>query len=122
MNGDSHVPTRIVEGILQPVAPTTAEQRLARKNEPKARGCMDCGSDSEAEDGSENGCLDCGSDSEAEDGSDNSMVVDEGKQDFTNPIDRRNFDLEDDQALLKLKDSNDETDVEALQVGDYHFF
>nr|GEV16231.1 hypothetical protein [Tanacetum cinerariifolium] len=26
LNGDSHVPTRIVEGVLQPVAPTTAEQ------------------------------------------------------------------------------------------------
>nr|GFA38650.1 hypothetical protein [Tanacetum cinerariifolium] len=38
LNGDSHVPTRIVEGILQPVAPTTAEQKFARKNELKARG------------------------------------------------------------------------------------
>nr|GEV95483.1 hypothetical protein [Tanacetum cinerariifolium] len=27
LNGDSPVPTRIVEGVLQPVAPTTAEQR-----------------------------------------------------------------------------------------------
>nr|GFB04382.1 hypothetical protein [Tanacetum cinerariifolium] len=38
LNGDSPVPTRIVEGILQPVAPTTAEQNLARKNKLKARG------------------------------------------------------------------------------------
>ncbi|GJY36392.1 hypothetical protein Tco_0421770 [Tanacetum coccineum] len=53
---------------------------------------------------------------EAKDGSDNSMVVDEGEQDFTNPIDRRKFNLEDDQASLKLKDSNDETDAEALQI------
>nr|GFC60440.1 hypothetical protein [Tanacetum cinerariifolium] len=45
---------------------------------------MDCGSVSEAEDGSDNGCMDCGSDSEAEDSSDNGMVVDEGEQDFTN--------------------------------------
>nr|GEY39623.1 hypothetical protein [Tanacetum cinerariifolium] len=37
LNGDSLVPTRIVEGVLQPVAPITAEQRLARKNELKAR-------------------------------------------------------------------------------------
>nr|GFD01597.1 hypothetical protein [Tanacetum cinerariifolium] len=37
LNGDSPVPTRIVEGILQPGAPTTAEQRLARKNKLKAR-------------------------------------------------------------------------------------
>nr|GEY79630.1 hypothetical protein [Tanacetum cinerariifolium] len=36
-NGDSPVPTRVVEGVLQPVAPTTNEQRLARKNELKAR-------------------------------------------------------------------------------------
>nr|GEX85428.1 hypothetical protein [Tanacetum cinerariifolium] len=33
---DSPVPTRVVEGILQPVAPTTAEQKLAKKNELKA--------------------------------------------------------------------------------------
>nr|GEZ92098.1 hypothetical protein [Tanacetum cinerariifolium] len=38
LNGDSPVPTRIIEGVSQPVAPTTAEQRLARKNELKARG------------------------------------------------------------------------------------
>nr|GFB37734.1 hypothetical protein [Tanacetum cinerariifolium] len=37
LNGDSPVPTRIVEGVVQPVAPTTAEQKLARKNELKAR-------------------------------------------------------------------------------------
>nr|GEU74898.1 hypothetical protein [Tanacetum cinerariifolium] len=40
LNGDSHVPTRIVEGTLQPVAPTTAEQKLARKNELKAHGTL----------------------------------------------------------------------------------
>nr|GEW65254.1 ribonuclease H-like domain-containing protein [Tanacetum cinerariifolium] len=40
LNGDSPVPTRIVEGVLQPVAPTTAEQRLARKNELKASGTL----------------------------------------------------------------------------------
>nr|GEW09925.1 hypothetical protein [Tanacetum cinerariifolium] len=38
LNGDSPVPTRIVEGVSLPVAPTTAEQCLARKNELKARG------------------------------------------------------------------------------------
>nr|GEY03569.1 putative ribonuclease H-like domain-containing protein [Tanacetum cinerariifolium] len=32
---DSPVPTRVVEGVLQPVAPTTAEKKLARKNELK---------------------------------------------------------------------------------------
>nr|GEU79338.1 putative ribonuclease H-like domain-containing protein [Tanacetum cinerariifolium] len=40
LNGDSPVPTRIVEGFSQPVAPTTAKQRLARKNELKARGTL----------------------------------------------------------------------------------
>nr|GEX42746.1 hypothetical protein [Tanacetum cinerariifolium] len=40
LNGDSPVPTRVVEGVLQPVAPTTAEQKLASKNELKARGTL----------------------------------------------------------------------------------
>nr|GEZ17443.1 hypothetical protein [Tanacetum cinerariifolium] len=31
LNGDSPVPTRLVEGVAQPVAPTTVEQKLARK-------------------------------------------------------------------------------------------
>nr|GEV46642.1 hypothetical protein [Tanacetum cinerariifolium] len=38
LHGDSPAPTRVIDGILQPVAPTTANQRLARKNELKARG------------------------------------------------------------------------------------
>nr|GEW64226.1 ribonuclease H-like domain, reverse transcriptase, RNA-dependent DNA polymerase [Tanacetum cinerariifolium] len=37
---DSPVPTQVVEGVVQPVAPTTAKQRLARKNELKARGTL----------------------------------------------------------------------------------
>nr|GFA16954.1 ribonuclease H-like domain-containing protein [Tanacetum cinerariifolium] len=37
LNGDSPVPTRLVEGVVQTVALTTAEQKLARKNELKAR-------------------------------------------------------------------------------------
>nr|GEY25930.1 ribonuclease H-like domain-containing protein [Tanacetum cinerariifolium] len=37
INGDSPAPTRVIDGVLQPVAPTTAEQRSARKNELKAR-------------------------------------------------------------------------------------
>nr|GFC34894.1 ribonuclease H-like domain-containing protein [Tanacetum cinerariifolium] len=39
-NGDSPTPTRVVDGVLQSVAPTTAKQRLARKNELKARGTL----------------------------------------------------------------------------------
>nr|GEU52870.1 hypothetical protein [Tanacetum cinerariifolium] len=40
LNGDSPALTRVVEGVLQPIAPTTAEQKLARKNELKARGTL----------------------------------------------------------------------------------
>nr|GEW80054.1 hypothetical protein [Tanacetum cinerariifolium] len=40
LNGDSHIPTHIVEGVVQPVAPTTTEQKLARKNELKACGTL----------------------------------------------------------------------------------
>nr|GEY89171.1 hypothetical protein [Tanacetum cinerariifolium] len=36
LNGDSPAPTRVIEGVLQPVARTMTEQRLARKNELKA--------------------------------------------------------------------------------------
>nr|GEX56229.1 hypothetical protein [Tanacetum cinerariifolium] len=37
LNGDSPAPTRVIEGVVKPVASTTAEQRLARKNKLKAR-------------------------------------------------------------------------------------
>nr|GEZ68694.1 hypothetical protein [Tanacetum cinerariifolium] len=37
LNGDSPIPTRIVAGVVQSIAPTTAGQRLAMKNELKAR-------------------------------------------------------------------------------------
>nr|GEW40239.1 hypothetical protein [Tanacetum cinerariifolium] len=37
LNGDFPAPTRVVDGVLQPVAPTTAEHRLARKNKLKDR-------------------------------------------------------------------------------------
>nr|GEU93780.1 ribonuclease H-like domain-containing protein [Tanacetum cinerariifolium] len=40
LNGDSPAPTRVVDGVLQLVAPTTAEHLLARKNELKARGTL----------------------------------------------------------------------------------
>nr|GFA43279.1 hypothetical protein [Tanacetum cinerariifolium] len=40
LNGDSPIPTCIFEGVAQPVAPTTVEQKLARKNELKARGTL----------------------------------------------------------------------------------
>nr|GEV97085.1 hypothetical protein [Tanacetum cinerariifolium] len=40
LNGDSPIPTRIVDGVVQSIAPTTTEQRLAKKNELKARGTL----------------------------------------------------------------------------------
>nr|GEV11562.1 putative ribonuclease H-like domain-containing protein [Tanacetum cinerariifolium] len=40
LNGDSPAPTRVVDGVLQSVAPTTAEQNLAKKNGLKARGTL----------------------------------------------------------------------------------
>nr|GEZ30702.1 putative ribonuclease H-like domain-containing protein [Tanacetum cinerariifolium] len=40
LNGDSPSPTRIVDGDVQIVAATTAEQRLAKKNELKVRGTL----------------------------------------------------------------------------------
>nr|GEU41767.1 ribonuclease H-like domain-containing protein [Tanacetum cinerariifolium] len=40
LNGDSLTLTRIVDGVVQSITPTTAEQRLAKKNELKARGTL----------------------------------------------------------------------------------
>nr|GEV32848.1 reverse transcriptase domain-containing protein [Tanacetum cinerariifolium] len=40
LNGDSPSPTRIVDGVVQIVALTTVEQRLAKKNKLKARGTL----------------------------------------------------------------------------------
>nr|GEV29165.1 ribonuclease H-like domain-containing protein [Tanacetum cinerariifolium] len=40
LNGDSPISTRVVDGVVQPIAPTTTEQRLAKKNELKARGTL----------------------------------------------------------------------------------
>nr|GEZ54908.1 hypothetical protein [Tanacetum cinerariifolium] len=36
LNGDSPLPTMVIEGVVRPLAPTTTEQRLARKNELNA--------------------------------------------------------------------------------------
>nr|GFD00060.1 hypothetical protein [Tanacetum cinerariifolium] len=40
LNGNSPTPTKVVDGVVQPIAPTTVEQRLAKKNELKARGTI----------------------------------------------------------------------------------
>nr|GEX23313.1 hypothetical protein [Tanacetum cinerariifolium] len=40
LNGDSPTPTIIVDGVVQVIARTTIEQRLAKKNELKARGTL----------------------------------------------------------------------------------
>nr|GEY64230.1 ribonuclease H-like domain-containing protein [Tanacetum cinerariifolium] len=40
LNGDSPIPTRVIDGVVQLIAPTTTKQILARKNELKARGTL----------------------------------------------------------------------------------
>nr|GEY07323.1 hypothetical protein [Tanacetum cinerariifolium] len=40
LNGDSPLPTRSVEGVETPYPPITVEEKLARKNELKARGTL----------------------------------------------------------------------------------
>nr|GEX67922.1 ribonuclease H-like domain-containing protein [Tanacetum cinerariifolium]GEX68222.1 ribonuclease H-like domain-containing protein [Tanacetum cinerariifolium] len=40
LNGNSPIPTRAIDGVVQPIVATTAEQRLAKKNELKARGTL----------------------------------------------------------------------------------
>nr|GFB61363.1 hypothetical protein [Tanacetum cinerariifolium] len=40
INGDSPVPTVVVEGVVQPAAILSADQKLARRNELKARGTL----------------------------------------------------------------------------------
>ncbi|GKF65124.1 hypothetical protein Tco_0191641 [Tanacetum coccineum] len=40
LNGDSPLPTRTVDGVETTVPSTTADQKLARKNELKARGTL----------------------------------------------------------------------------------
>nr|GEU57649.1 hypothetical protein [Tanacetum cinerariifolium] len=40
LNGDSPTPTRVVNGVIQAIAPITVEQRLAKKIELKARGTL----------------------------------------------------------------------------------
>nr|GEV09568.1 hypothetical protein [Tanacetum cinerariifolium] len=40
LNGYSHVPTIVVDGIVQPVSHMSAEQKLARRNEIKAYGTL----------------------------------------------------------------------------------
>ncbi|GJZ25018.1 putative ribonuclease H-like domain-containing protein [Tanacetum coccineum] len=40
LNGDSPLPTRTIDGVETSVPPITAEQKLARKNELKARGTL----------------------------------------------------------------------------------
>nr|GEU44484.1 hypothetical protein [Tanacetum cinerariifolium] len=40
LNGDSLAPTRVIKGVVHPVALTTTEQSLGRKNKLKARGTL----------------------------------------------------------------------------------
>ncbi|KAI7733822.1 hypothetical protein M8C21_011693 [Ambrosia artemisiifolia] len=50
--------------------------------------------------------------SDSDDGSDNGMVVDEGEYDYPGQGDGGKSDFEDDQASLKLRDSDDETEAD----------
>ncbi|KAI3725539.1 hypothetical protein L1987_65329 [Smallanthus sonchifolius] len=54
--------------------------------------------------------------SDSDDGSDNGMVVDEGENDFPGQGDGGKFDLEDDQASLKLRDSDDESEADSMMM------
>nr|GEX01968.1 hypothetical protein [Tanacetum cinerariifolium] len=40
VNGDSPLPKRTIDGVEQTYPPTTTEEKLARKNELKARGTL----------------------------------------------------------------------------------
>nr|GEZ60156.1 ribonuclease H-like domain-containing protein [Tanacetum cinerariifolium]GEZ70329.1 ribonuclease H-like domain-containing protein [Tanacetum cinerariifolium] len=40
INGDSPIPTIVVDGVVQPVAHRSAEQKVARRNKLKARGTL----------------------------------------------------------------------------------
>nr|GEW92089.1 hypothetical protein [Tanacetum cinerariifolium] len=40
LNGDSPTPTRVVDGVVQAIAPTTVEQRLAKNYELKEKGTL----------------------------------------------------------------------------------
>nr|GEW98282.1 ribonuclease H-like domain-containing protein [Tanacetum cinerariifolium] len=40
LNGDSPTPTRVIDGVVQAVAPIIVKQRLAKKNELKAKGTL----------------------------------------------------------------------------------
>ncbi|XP_024973103.1 pre-rRNA-processing protein TSR1 homolog [Cynara cardunculus var. scolymus] len=53
---------------------------------------------------------------DSDDGSDNGMVVDEGEYDFAGQNDGGKFDLEDDQASLKLRDSDEETEADSVMM------
>ena len=57
--------------------------------------------------------------SDSDDGSDHGMVVDEGEHDFTGQDNGGRFDLEDDQASLKLRDSDDETEADSVMMVSY---
>ncbi|KAF5803959.1 putative ribosome biogenesis protein Bms1/Tsr1 [Helianthus annuus] len=54
--------------------------------------------------------------SDSEDGPDNGMVVDEGEYDYPGQGDGGKSDFEDDQASLKLRDSDDETEADSMMM------
>ncbi|KAE8057373.1 hypothetical protein FH972_014074 [Carpinus fangiana] len=57
-------------------------------------------------------------DSDSDDEADDGMVLDEQESDFPYQKGSKNFDLDDDQASLNLKDSDEETDVHSMMMDD----
>ena len=59
-------------------------------------------------------------DSDSDDEADDGMVLDEQESDFPHQKGSKNFDLDDDQASLNLKDSDEETDVHSMMMVSFN--
>jgi pre-rRNA-processing protein TSR1 len=59
-------------------------------------------------------------DSDSDDEADDGMVLDEQESDFPCQKGIKNFDLDDDQASLNLKDSDEETDVHSMMMVSFN--
>lgn len=59
-------------------------------------------------------------DSDSDDEADDGMVLDEQESDFLHQKGSKNFDLDDDQASLNLKDSDEETDVHSMMMVSFN--
>jgi len=59
-------------------------------------------------------------DSDSDDEADDGMVLDERESEIPNQRGCKNFDLDDDQASLNLKDSDAETDVDSMMMVSFN--